>query len=73
MRSAFGGVDRGKDLARQTRATADVEDHGGGVEVEEFERAVRHGGLDILDTGGSSVFACFGIIVMEIGGADLRY
>lgn len=69
MRSAFGGVDRGEDFARESRAAAYIEDHGGGVEVEEFEGAVGHGGLNVLDSRGCSVFACFGVIVMEIGGA----
>jgi len=29
---------------------------------------VSHVGLDGLDAGGGSVFACFGVIVMEIWG-----
>jgi len=39
-----------EDLAREAGATADVEDEGIGVEVEDFETAGSHGGLDGLDS-----------------------
>lgn len=38
-------------------------------EIKEFEGAIGHGGLNILNTRGSGVFACFGVIVVKIWGA----
>jgi len=41
------------------------------LEIEEFESAVGHGGLNILYSRGGSVFARFSVIVMEVWGAIL--
>ena len=46
MGAAFA---RGEDFAGEAGAAANVEDEGGGLEVEEFEGAVGHLGLDGLD------------------------
>ena len=56
-----------QDLAAETRAAADVEDHGWRGERKEGEGAVRHCGLDLLDARGGGVFARFGVIVEEVG------
>lgn len=69
MRTAFRGINRREDFARETGTAADVEDQRRGVQVEKFEGAVGHLGLDILDSGGSGVFSCFCVIVMKIWGA----
>lgn len=69
VRPAVGGVDGGEDLAGEAAAAADVEDEGGGLEVEKLEGAAGHGGLDVLDTGAGGVFAGFGVIVVDVGRA----
>ena len=68
MRPVFRRGDGGEDLAREAGAAADVEDEGGGFEVEEFEGAVGHLRLDGLDAGGGGVFAGFGVVVEEVWG-----
>ena len=56
-----------QDLAAETGAAADVEDHRWRGEREEREGAVGHCRLDLLDTRGGCVFARFGVIVEEVG------
>jgi len=67
VRAAFRGGDFGEDFAREAAAAADVEDERGGLEVEELEGALGHGGLDVLDARASGVFAGFGVVVVHVG------
>ena len=55
-----------EDLAGQTAAAADVEDEGGGLQIEQLEGAVRHGGLDVFYAAGGGVFAGFGVVVVDV-------
>lgn len=68
MRAAVGRVGGGEDFAREARAAAEVEDEGGRVQVEEFEGAVSHRGLNGADAGGGRVFARFDVVVEEVRG-----
>lgn len=62
----------GEDFAGEAAAATDVEDEGGGFEVEDFEGAPGHGGLDVLDARGGGVFAGFGVIVVDVRRAEER-
>jgi hypothetical protein len=72
MRTAVFWLDLREDFAREAGATANIEDEGGIFEVEEFESAVGHGGLDVLDTRGGGVLARFGVIVVQVRRATIR-
>ena len=49
MGTTEGGGDGGEDFTGEAGSAADVEDEGGGGEIEEGEGAVGHFDLDGLD------------------------
>ncbi len=69
MWTSIRGWGGGEYFPRQAGTAADVEDEGGGFYGEEFQSAIGHFDLHILDSGGSGVFAGFGVVVEEVGGA----
>lgn len=66
MRFVFFGGDVGEDFVWEVGVVVDVEDEGGGFEVEEFEGVVGYGGLDVLDVGGGGVFVGFDVVVVDV-------